>query len=93
MNIEKQLLGELCNKNIDSIKANRKLSEVCDKQDEFFKTFSEDQINIYRELESLEMDLLTIRIEEAAIYGFRYAVSLINQLNKIDVGEDNDWRK
>ena len=36
------------------------------------------------------MDLLTIRIEEAAIYGFRYAVSLINQLNKIDIGEDND---
>ena len=49
MNIEKQLLGELCNKNIDSIKANRKLSEVCDKQDELFKTFSEDQTNIYIE--------------------------------------------
>ncbi|MDY3659197.1 MAG: hypothetical protein SO085_03150 [Eubacteriales bacterium] len=66
------------------------LDIVCKAEDELFTTLTDEQKDLYRKFNEKEMQLHCEEEEDALLYGFRYAVSLINQLNKIDIGEDND---
>lgn len=89
MNIEDKVLESYRDRNLATGKVCRLLELVCKAEDRLFETLNEGQQKLYRNFNDAEMKLHCDELDDAVLYGFRFAVSLINQLNKIDLGEED----
>lgn len=83
MSIEELLLQEFHEKTISTGKMYRLTNKVCDAEDKLKAKLNEEQEDLYIKLNDAIDKLHLEAIDEALIYGFRYGVSLVNELRHI----------
>jgi len=84
MYIEEKLLQEYNEKDISSGKMVRLSNKVINAENKLKKELNEKQCEMFSEFIEAQDKQAMAQIDEALIYGFRFAVSLINDLKKIN---------
>ena len=85
MSIEERLLQEYNEREIATGKIYRLSVKVCDAEEKLRIKLNEEQIELLRKFNEAQDKHHMAEVDEALIYGFRYGVSLINELRQIRV--------
>ena len=83
MSIEEIMLEQFNERDIASGKVYKCMNLLCDAENALTKTFTEEQQELYRKFTERHDKLTAEELNEAVIYGFRFAVSIINELKQI----------
>ena len=83
MSIEEILLQEFHERTISTGKMYRLTNKVCGAEDKLKGKLNEEQEELYIKLNDALDKLHLEAIDEALLYGFRFGVSLINELRQI----------
>lgn len=83
MSIEEKMIQEFHERDLTNGKIFKLLNKVCDTEDKLLSTLNEEQNDFLKKFYDAVDKLHLEAIEEALIYGFRYGVSLLNELSLI----------
>ena len=83
MSIEEKLLQEYNEREISTGKMYRLSVKVCDTEEKLRLRLDEEQIELLTRLNELQDKYHLEEVDEALLYGFRFGVSLINELKQI----------
>lgn len=83
MSIEEKMIQEFHERDLTNGKIYKLLNKVCDTEDKLVSTLNEEQNDFLKKFNDAVDKLHLEAIEEALIYGFRYGVSLLNELSLI----------
>jgi len=83
MSIEEKMIQEFHERDLTNGKIFKLLNKVCDTEDKLVSTLNEEQNDFLKKFNDAVDKLHLEAIEEALIYGFRYGVSLLNELSLI----------
>lgn len=85
MSIEEKLLQEYNEREITTGKMYRLTNRVCDAEDKLLDKLNEEQKELFKKFNEAQDKLHLQSSNEALIYGFRYGVSLVNELRNINL--------
>lgn len=83
MFIEEKMIQEFHERDLTNGKIYKLLNKVCDTEDKLVSKLNEEQNDFLKKFNDAVDKLHLEAIEEALIYGFRYGVSLLNELSLI----------
>ena len=83
MSIEKILMQDFHERTLSSGKIYRLTNKVCEAEDKLNVKLNEEQKELYRKFNDAIDSLHLQAIEEALLYGFRFGISLVNELKQI----------
>lgn len=83
MSIEEKLLQEYNEREISTGKIYRLSVKVCDTEEKLRNKLNEEQLELLRKFNEAQDNHYLAEVNEALIYGFRYGISLINELRLI----------
>ncbi|MBQ7327716.1 MAG: hypothetical protein IJX00_01970 [Clostridia bacterium] len=83
MSIEKILLQVFHERTLSTGEVCRLTNMVCEAEDKLTVKLNEEQKELYRKFNDAIDSLHLQAIEEALLYGFRFGISLVNELKQI----------
>lgn len=83
MSIEEKLLQEYNEREISTGKMFRLSVKVCDTEEKLRNKLDEEQIELLRKFNEAQDNHHLAEVNEALLYGFRFGISLINELRQI----------
>ena len=83
MSIEEKLLQEFNEREVANGSMYRLCSKVVDAEQRLKEKLNQEQLELLTRLNELQDKYHLEEVEEALLYGFRYGVSLINELKQI----------
>lgn len=91
MSIEKILMQEFHERTLSSGKIYRLTNRVCEAKDKLTVKLNEEQKELYRKFNDAIDSLHLEAIDEALLYGFRFGISLVNELKQIKKVDLNSY--
>lgn len=85
MSIEERLLQEFNERDISSGRMYRLSNKVCDTEEKLRIKLDEEQIELLRKFNEAQDKHHMAEVDEALLYGFRFGVSLMNELRQINL--------
>lgn len=83
MSIEEKLLQEFNEREVANGRMHRLCSKVVDAEQRLKEKLNQEQFELLTRLNELQDKYHLEEVDEALIYGFRFGVSLINELKQI----------
>lgn len=91
MPIEKILMQEFHERTLSTGKMYRLTNRVCEAEDKLTVKLNEEQKELYRKFNDAIDSLHLEAIDEALLYGFRFGISLVNELKQIKKVDLNSY--
>lgn len=85
MFIEEKLLQEFNEREVANGRIHRLCSKVVDAEQRLTEKLNQEQLELLTRLNELQDKYHLEEVDEALLYGFRFGVSLINELREINI--------